>query len=287
MRQKLGLKTVLTLLLVAFLVSDLGAQARMALTTGVVYVRQFTGTMVGETYRATTAYILGTADTSGIRLDLESGSLACREGDDSAYCDALFGSVGAATLKRQNGTTMFTFDGDTEITANVQLSGGRIQASDRFQFSGGGSIRNNGDTRIEILNQGTSAFIDLRALGFHALGPTSGIGYITGAGGTVTQATSITTGVTINKVTGQITTVTAPAIAAGAEASFTVTNSAVAATDTVLVNVATQFTDGEVFVFVKSVSAGSFVITLTNVSAAAVSAGTAVLNFTVIKGATS
>ena len=103
-------------------------------------------------------------------------------------------------------------------------------------------------------------------------------------GGTVTQGTNITTGVTLNTTTGQITTVTGPSIAAAAEASFTVTNSVVAATSTILVNVATQFTDGEVIAYVKSIAAGSFVISLTNVSAAAVSAGAAVINYAVFGG---
>lgn len=37
------------------------------------------------TLTASTALIVGTADTSGARLDLESGALAVREGDDSGY----------------------------------------------------------------------------------------------------------------------------------------------------------------------------------------------------------
>lgn len=50
------------------------------------------------------------------------------------------------------------------------------------------------------------------------------------AGGAVTQLTNKATGVTINKATGQITTAAA-ALAAGAEVTFRVTNSAVKATD--------------------------------------------------------
>ncbi len=103
-------------------------------------------------------------------------------------------------------------------------------------------------------------------------------------GGTVTQITSITTPVTLDTHSGQITTFTAPAIAAGAEATFTVTNSTVAATDIVLVNVASQFTDGLVMAEVTDVSAGTFDITLTNLATAAVSAGAAVINFGVIGG---
>lgn len=106
-------------------------------------------------------------------------------------------------------------------------------------------------------------------------------------GGTVTQITGITTGVTLNTHSGQITTVTAPAIAAGAEATFTVTNSNVAVTDVVIVNVKTQFTDGLVAAVVSAIAAGSFDITLTNLAAAAVSAGAAVINFAVIKGSSS
>jgi hypothetical protein len=88
-------------------------------------------------------------------------------------------------------------------------------------------------------------------------GATSGIGYATGAGGTVTQATSRTTGVTIDKVCGQITLVSA----AGSTAwqSFTVTNSAVASTDTIIVN---QDTGTDLYqIFVTNVAAGSFRIT--------------------------
>lgn len=59
---------------------------------------------------------------------------------------------------------------------------------------------------------------------------TSAFGYTAGAGGTVTQATSKSTGVTLNKLSGRVTTHNA-ALAAGAEITFTVTNNTVAATD--------------------------------------------------------
>ena len=113
------------------------------------------------------------------------------------------------------------------------------------------------------------------------------VGYTTGAGGTVTQATSISTGVTLSKPVGQITTVSGPSIAAGAETAFTVTNTLVTTTSVIVVNVATQFSDGEIVAYVKSIAAGSFVIGLTNVSSAAVSAGAAVINFAVLAGASS
>lgn len=103
-------------------------------------------------------------------------------------------------------------------------------------------------------------------------------------GGAVTQITTITTGVQLDTHSGQITLLTNPSIAAAAEVSIIVTNAVVTTVDTVVVNVATQFSDGLVIAFVSAITNGTFTITLSNVAAAAVSAGTAVLNFTVISG---
>jgi hypothetical protein len=111
-------------------------------------------------------------------------------------------------------------------------------------------------------------------------GATSGIGYATGAGGTITQGTSRTTPVTLNKVTGAITLVSAAGSAS--YQSFTVTNSAVAATDVVIVN---QKSGTDKYItLVTNVAAGSFQITF------ATTGGTTteqpVFNFAVIKAVT-
>src|SRR3990172_1902170 len=63
----------------------------------------------------------------------------------------------------------------------------------------------------------------------------AGIGYATGAGSTVTQITSRATGVTIDAICGAITT-DATSLAAGSEAVFTVTNSAVAIGDVIVLS---------------------------------------------------
>lgn len=96
-----------------------------------------------------------------------------------------------------------------------------------------------------------------------AISPTGGMGYGTGAGGAVTQATSRTTGVTLNKVTGAITLFTAAGSAT--PASFTVTNSTVAATDVVNVSVKSATTN-KYAVIITAVAAGSFEITFWAVS---------------------
>lgn len=106
---------------------------------------------------------------------------------------------------------------------------------------------------------------------------TSGSGYGLGAGAAVTQATSRTTGVTINAPCGAITLVSAAGSAT--YQTFTVTNSSVAATDTILVNQKSG-TDKHI-ILVTAVAAGSFNVTF------ATTGGTTteqpVFNFAVIK----
>lgn len=114
---------------------------------------------------------------------------------------------------------------------------------------------------------------------------TLGIGYGTGAGGAVTQITDATTGVTINTPTGQITTV-ALSTAAAAEERFTVTNAAVGAKDVIAVST-TYAGAGTPAVTVTKVAAGAFDIVVTNLHASAALNALMVINFAVIKGATS
>lgn len=109
----------------------------------------------------------------------------------------------------------------------------------------------------------------------------AGIGYATGAGSSVTQATSKTTGVTLNNICGRIT-MNGAALAAAAEVSFTLTNSSIAATDVVIVNIQSIGTAGSYFVTVGAVGSGSCSITIGNCSAGSLSQAI-VLNFAVIK----
>ena len=104
-------------------------------------------------------------------------------------------------------------------------------------------------------------------------------------GGTVTQATNKSTGVTLNTESGQITMNNA-ALAAAAEVSFTVTNSEIAATDVVVVNLGSAGTAGSYLVGATAIAAGSFEITVTNVSGGSLSEAI-VINFVALKGASS
>lgn len=103
--------------------------------------------------------------------------------------------------------------------------------------------------------------------------------------GTVTQATSLATGVTVNAASGVITTVSATT-AAQAVATFTVTNSAVGANSVVLASLGaysgTFGTNGTPIVTTNTVAAGSFKVTIYNAHATAALAGTLAINFAVV-----
>ncbi len=115
-----------------------------------------------------------------------------------------------------------------------------------------------------------------------------GIGYATGAGGTVTQATSRTTGVTLNKICGQITLV-AGTISGHEADEFVFTNSAIEAGDVVVVNIKSGLAAGTAKYYrigVTAVGAGSCTISVGNIDNGTIpSTGTdtPVLNFAVIK----
>jgi hypothetical protein len=109
---------------------------------------------------------------------------------------------------------------------------------------------------------------------------TAGVGYATGAGGAVTQITSRTTGVTLNKTAGAITMFSAAGTTTAA--TFTVTNSTVAATDVIILN---QKSGTDLYdLMVTAVAAGSFNLTFRTTGGTTTE--TPVFNFAVIKAVT-
>ena len=109
----------------------------------------------------------------------------------------------------------------------------------------------------------------------------SAVGYGTGTGGTVTQATDKSTGVTLNKRCGQITMNNA-SLNAAAEVSFTLTNSVIAATDVVMICIGSGATAGAYNVQCDAVASGSCRISIGNMSSGSLGEAI-VLNFVVIK----
>ena len=125
---------------------------------------------------------------------------------------------------------------------------------------------------------GVATGTSLTATGVIASTGTAGVGYATGAGGTVTQGTSRTTGVTLDKRTGAITLFSAAGTTSAT--TFTVTNSTVAATDIIILN---QKSGTDLYdLMVTAVAAGSFNITFRTTGGTTTEQP--VFNFAVIKG---
>jgi hypothetical protein len=114
---------------------------------------------------------------------------------------------------------------------------------------------------------------------------TTGLGFYTGAGGTVTQATSKATAFTLNAMCGQITTA-ADSLGHTAIVSAVWTNSKIAATDVVIINHKSGGTIGA-YVFNVSCGAGAATLYITNNQTAGSLSEALVLSFVVIKGVTS
>jgi hypothetical protein len=107
------------------------------------------------------------------------------------------------------------------------------------------------------------------------------LGYTAAAQGTVTQATSKSTAVTLNKSAGVITMNNA-SLATATNATFTLNNNLISANDTVILTIAGgQTTPGSYNVFANSLAAGSVSITLRNISGGSLSEAI-VINFALI-----
>ena len=107
------------------------------------------------------------------------------------------------------------------------------------------------------------------------------LGYSTAGQGTVTQATSKSTAVTLNKSAGQITMNNA-ALAGATAVSFTLNNSLISANDLLILNVGSGGTAVAYTVYTSSISAGSAVITLRNMTASTSLSEAVVINFALI-----
>lgn len=124
------------------------------------------------------------------------------------------------------------------------------------------------------------AFTDQDIIGSQYVLSGEQLGYTSDAQGTVTQATSKSTGVTLNKSAGQITMNNA-ALGATTNVTFTLTNSFISANDILILNVGSGATSGAYNCWVSGLSAGAATITLRNISGGSLSEAV-VINFALI-----
>ena len=233
--------------------------------------------------------IWGTANEGGAYINLGDGSDAWLSLEQNSVSFFNYGSVNRL-LQLGMTTNNYSFAvnviaaSDRADICNQAIRISLDSSNVEFNNANTGATTFNGNATFnQTLSTGSGDDI----LGQGAIttsSATEGIGYATGAGGTQTQLTSRATGVTLNKITGLITC-NSTSLAAGAEASFVVTNSTVAATDTVIVNVVSSST-GTPVAFVTAVAAGSFTITLSNLHATIADTTADTIRYTVIKSVT-
>jgi hypothetical protein len=181
---------------------------------------------------------------------------------DLIHYNAAGGAIGAgSTVTNQYGFN--AGHGLTQATNNYGFYGGIASAANRWNFYAAGTAPNAyaGNSRFGALTVPTEtidATGNIAATGsVLSSGKANGVGYKTGAGGTITQATNRTTGVTLNAVCGSI--VLAPAAGLATYQTFTVTNSAVAATD--VVHISQKSGTDKYIIMVTRVAAGAFDVT--------------------------
>ena len=177
---------------------------------------------------------------------------------------AIQGTIGAGSTV----TTQRGFLADSTLTGATTNYGfvGNIAASgtSRYNFYAGGTAPNH--------FTGNTTF-----------GAKFGYGVTAGVGGTVTQATNKSTGVTLNTATGEIT-MNGAALAAATIVSFTMTNSTIEAADVLILNHVTTGTRGA-YTLNAQCAAGSAIIYVRNNTAGSLSEAI-VIRFAAVRGAT-
>jgi len=125
------------------------------------------------------------------------------------------------------------------------------------------------------------AYEDQNIIGADKLYSANELGYTPDAQGAVTQLTSKTTAVTLNKSAGVITMNNA-SLATATNATFTLNNNLISANDTIILTLAGgQATPGSYNVFANALAAGSVSITLRNISGVSLSEAV-VVNYALI-----
>ena len=112
---------------------------------------------------------------------------------------------------------------------------------------------------------------------------TQEIGYSAAAQGAVTQLTSKSTAVTLNKSAGQIT-MNSASLAATTNVTFTFNNSLITSKDVIIVNVTGVGSGSDYNCWIANMTAGSATITLRNTTGGAL-AEAVIINFAIIHGA--
>lgn len=235
-----------------------------------------------------TALKLGTQSASVDNLKLDGNSITST--DTNGNINITPNGTGAVVIPKADIQAGSITSDDVDITGgsitNVVFTGSftgiTLIESDVFTTKNGGDGVTLEDNGISAEGVSTNLDLEVSAKGTGEINLNSKFGYGTGAGGTVSQATSKSTGVTLNKLSGQIT-MNGEQLNRNTSVSFTLTNSFIAATDVVVANISSGASANSYVLTVDAVAAGSCRMHLCNALSGADLSEVLVINFAVIK----
>lgn len=266
---------------------DDGANTRVTITPAVAFpvtsVFGRTGAVVATSGDYTAAQVTNAADKSSASAQVFTGNVVAGATFSlpQATTGATLATSGSNTAQVATATTNAMAVG---VANNTDTVARFVYRPDRLEWGPGTGARDTFATRTAAAQLTITGDL-IGANGIFSTNATSGVGYAVGAGGAVTQATSKSTGVTLNTVTGRIT-MNAAALGAGASVSFVLNNSNITTNDVVLFTVGnnglTAFSNYRVDAPSVVAGAGGVSIRVTNVSAGSLSEAL-IINFAILK----
>ena len=253
-------------------------------TTGITDITlPTTGTL--STTGGTLAQFAATtsAELAGVLSD-ETGTGLAVFATNPVFTTPNLGTPSAATLT--NATGLPVASGISGLGANVATmlatpSSANVAAAITDE-TGTGTLVLATSPSLVTPNIGAASGTSLAATGSITSSGSSGIGYVTGAGGTVIQGTNKSTAVTLDNISGQIT-MNGANLNNNTAVTFRVNNNTISATDVPTVAISGG-TASVYFISVVQVAAGYFDIAVINFSGGAL-AEALEINFAVIKAA--
>lgn len=235
----------------------------------------------------------GTANGANLDLYSTSGTAGSIIANHAMSCLSTLAVTGHATLEGvtstgATGTGKFVFDASPTLTGHPTIEGVTstgATGTTKLVFADSPTFTTALTAAAPTFTGTTTAATITASSSIKSSSASAGIGYATGAGGTVTQLSSKATGVTLNAITGQITTHNSN-LGGTSQTGFTLTNSAIASTDMVSVSMASGGSTDSYIIWCDAIASGSCHITIRNTSGGTLGEAL-VLRFVVVKSVNS